>query len=165
MDDEKPKTLTIIRSAEIVESAPGGQPTKYKIEYCDQLIEHMEKGFSFESFGGKIRVCSKTLYNWSDTFPEFLQAKRMGENASRLFWENVLLENVVTRRESYYEDGNLVMRQTQLNAQAYALAMRNLHKWRMKDDVDNADQKKKEPLKLAYDPKDIKLAKELKDGK
>jgi len=51
------------------------------------LIEHMKKGHSFKTFGGIIGVCEKTLFNWSEEFPEFLQSKGMGETASHLHWE------------------------------------------------------------------------------
>lgn len=65
---------------------PGGQPPKYREEYCDLLIEHMSNGDSFETFGVYLRkmrhtpreekpICRKTLYNWADQFPEFLHAK------------------------------------------------------------------------------------------
>lgn len=68
---------------------PGGQPTLYRDEYCKQVIEHMAKGFSFESFAGVIGVCKQTLYNWIDANKEFLDAKKRGFEQSRLFWEGM----------------------------------------------------------------------------
>lgn len=67
----------------------GGRPTSYLPEYCDMLIEHMSKGFSFESFSGLIDVSNKTLYNWLDNQPKFLHAKEVAFEKSRLFWEDV----------------------------------------------------------------------------
>lgn len=55
-----------------------GQPTKYKKDYCQLLIDHMSDGYSFESFAGRhdVRVAIDTLYNWANLFPDFSEAKR-----------------------------------------------------------------------------------------
>ena len=55
-----------------------GQPTKFRKEYCDKLVDHMEKGLSFDSFSAKVRVCNATLYNWLKEYPEFAEAKKVG---------------------------------------------------------------------------------------
>lgn len=55
-----------------------GQPTTYKPEYCEMLVEHMKKGFSFESFAADIDSTRATLYNWEKAHPEFLDAKKRG---------------------------------------------------------------------------------------
>lgn len=62
-------------------------PTKYKKEYCADLVEHMAQGYSFHSFGGKIKVGARTLFDWLDRHPEFQDAKDHGEVASLYFWE------------------------------------------------------------------------------
>lgn len=66
---------------------PTGRPTDYEPEYCDKLIAHMELGYSFESFAGKIKVCKQTIYTWLEKYPEFLDAKKRGTELSRYFWE------------------------------------------------------------------------------
>lgn len=71
-----------------VKSSPG-QPTKYRPEYPQKLIEHMGQGNSFESFAGKCRVSFSTLYNWASENPEFLEAKRTGEGLNLDYWENM----------------------------------------------------------------------------
>lgn len=68
---------------------PPWRPTEYKPEYCEQLIEHMAQGYSFETFGAVVNVCYKTLYNWADKHSEFLQAKQLGITRSRMFWEKL----------------------------------------------------------------------------
>jgi hypothetical protein len=74
---------------------PGGRPPKpYYQEYCDLLIQHMEKGYSFESFGAHVSCCAKTLYNWCDQHPEFLQAKKEGELKARQKWEEMGMEGM-----------------------------------------------------------------------
>lgn len=66
-----------------------GRPTDYKPEYCQMLIEHMEEGYSYESFGGVIGVAEKTLYNWEKHHPEFLHSKEIGVQKSLIWWERV----------------------------------------------------------------------------
>lgn len=47
----------------------------------------MAEGLSFEAFAGKIGVTKRTLYNWVEAHEEFLEAKRLGFEQCRLFWE------------------------------------------------------------------------------
>jgi hypothetical protein len=82
----------------------GGAPSKYRPEYCEALIRHMEKGYSFASFGAALptpsptnenprpkqeSVCKDTLYEWANVYPEFSDAKKIAENKCRLFWERM----------------------------------------------------------------------------
>lgn len=60
---------------------------KYKKEFCQQLITHLSKGKSFESFGGTAGVTRKCLYEWVDKYPEFAHAKEVGELKSLNHWE------------------------------------------------------------------------------
>lgn len=63
-----------------------GQPTKYRPEYCEMLIEHMAKGHSYESFSASVRriypndkerhFSRETVYNWEKDNEEFLYAKK-----------------------------------------------------------------------------------------
>ena len=66
-----------------------GRPTKFDPKYIDELFEHMERGGSYKSFAGRIRVCFKTLYNW-EAFPEWANAKEIGE-AMKLYHDEQLL--------------------------------------------------------------------------
>lgn len=68
---------------------PAGAPTLYNPKYCDQLIEHMAEGYSFESFGGLIDVCRDTLFEWAKVYPEFSDAKNRAYELNRLFWEKI----------------------------------------------------------------------------
>jgi hypothetical protein len=74
---------------------PVGRPSKYKPEYCDQLREHMAQGFSLESFGGVVKVCRATLYEWAEVHPDFSDAIKEGKTASQLKWEQALQAAVV----------------------------------------------------------------------
>jgi DNA-binding XRE family transcriptional regulator len=64
-------------------------PSSYKEEYCDQLIEHMRKGLSYEAFAGVIGVSNKTIHTWEGKHPEWKEAKGIGFNACRIFWEKL----------------------------------------------------------------------------
>jgi hypothetical protein len=64
-----------------------GRPVEYDSSYCERLIDHMEQGLSFESFAGILGCCKQSLYNWAERFPEFLDAKNIGTEKSRLFYE------------------------------------------------------------------------------
>lgn len=68
---------------------PGGRPTDYKQEYCELLIEHMGNGFSFESFAALVNASKQTIYDWLAANPEFLDAKSIAFERSRLFWEKI----------------------------------------------------------------------------
>ena len=68
---------------------PVGRPTLYRPEYCQELISHMQSGFTFESFAGRIGVAKHTIYDWDKVHPEFLQAKKQGQAALEYYLEGV----------------------------------------------------------------------------
>jgi hypothetical protein len=69
----------------------GGRPTKYDPAYCDQLIAHMNHGYSFASFAGKCAISESTLYKWQADYPEFAEAHQIGIPCKRLELEYRLL--------------------------------------------------------------------------
>lgn len=64
---------------------------KYKPEYCQLLIDHMSKGYSFSTFAANINTGQGTLLDWIKRYPEFAEAKDTGEQASKRFWETLLV--------------------------------------------------------------------------
>lgn len=68
---------------------PGGRPTKYDPKFCEELIEHMKEGLSFESFAAKCDCCKDTLYEWANVHEEFSDAKKIGSEHCRIFWEKL----------------------------------------------------------------------------
>ena len=66
-----------------------GQPTKYRPEYCEKVIKHMEEGNSFWSFAGIISVSFDTLSEWTKVHPEFSESKRIGQAKLLVFDEKV----------------------------------------------------------------------------
>lgn len=112
-----------------------GRPSKYKPEFCEQLIEHMEAGLSFESFAGTLNVSKQTIYDWEKEHPAFLDAKEIAFEKSRLFWEKLGIEHIVNKSDSYGEGQS---QSRSINASVYIFNMKNRFKWRDKqpDEVD-----------------------------
>lgn len=67
---------------------------KYKPEFCQELIDHMSGGYSFDSFGARINVARSTIYKWCDDFPEFGEAKEIAFSKSQLWYERRLIAKV-----------------------------------------------------------------------
>lgn len=93
-----------------------GRPTTYDPKYCDMLVAHMTQGYSFESFGADVEgiACVATLYNWAKEHPEFLEAKKKGQQACRKFWETQGLVGMHTKG---------------FNATVWIFNMKNRFKW------------------------------------
>ncbi len=97
---------------------PAGQPTKYKRKYCKMLIEHMCKGYSFESFAADLDTCKQTLYTWLEVHPEFLDAKKLATAKSMKWWEGQGVKGLWT------EEGG-----AKLNTGVYVFNMKNRFGW------------------------------------
>lgn len=118
-----------------VEKIKPGRKTDYKTQYCDELIDHMSKGYSYESFAGSIGVVKKTLYNWEESFLEWGEAKEIAFEKCRLFWEKLGIDHVINTSDSFGE-GQSSSRS--LNSTVWIFNMKNRFKWRDKqpDEVD-----------------------------
>lgn len=101
---------------------PGGRPTKYKKAYCKQVVEFMGQGLSKEAFAGELGVCARTVYNWAEDHPEFLQAIKDGETASLRFWERLGVAGAAGKVPGF-------------NATAWIFNMKNRANWRDKQEV------------------------------
>jgi hypothetical protein len=68
-----------------------GRPSKYDPAFCERVIElATAEGLSWGACAGDIGVSRQTLTAWADAHPEFLDAKRISEARSQLFWERKL---------------------------------------------------------------------------
>lgn len=117
---------------------PVGKPTLYLEEYCDKLIEHMASGLSYESFaalvknfGRRMGVNRNTLYDWEKVHPEWCEAKEIGHEHCRFYWEKLGIEHVVNKSDSL---GDGISSSRSLNAAVWSLNMRNRFRdeWREK---------------------------------
>lgn len=109
-----------------------GRPTLYKPEYCDQLIEHMSKGYSFESFAGALRVSKQIIYDWRVKHSDFLDAFEIANELCRMFWEGLGI-NHITHIDSKFEST------PKLNSTVYMFNMKNrfYKEWRDRTEVKN----------------------------
>ena len=119
-----------------------GRISDYDPRYCEMLIEHMEKGLTFESFAAVPGVTFRTLYNWEKKHPEFFHAREIGLAKSLLWWEQSSMAAAYGKTKN------------RANAGLIMFHMRNKFK-----DLFNADAEQQESnnqtFVLAYDPKAI----------
>ena len=99
MTDEKPRKKIKIEdalkkvndgTAEKKPKAWTGAPSKYKPEYCQDLIDHMSKGHSLTAWCAGKDVIKETAYNWMRDNPEFLLAFKNAQQKAQQHWENML---------------------------------------------------------------------------
>lgn len=105
-----------------------GRPTDYKPEYCEMLVEHMKKGFSFESFAAVVDCTRSTIYKWVETHPEFSDAQSKGKMHSAMFWENMGINGAMGALDGF-------------NASAWIFNMKNRHNWRDKTETELSTSK------------------------
>ena len=80
---------------------PGGRPTKYKPEYCQQIIDHFDVPATYTTdkgeekacklplvidFAHKIGVNNDTLYEWAKVHPEFSESFKKGRKLQERIW-------------------------------------------------------------------------------
>jgi len=122
---------------------PVGRPSMYKKKYCKDLIKHMAKGMSYETFGATIDVCKSTVYGW-EAHKEFLEAKKIGFQKCQAFWEELGIHGASGRMKNF-------------SAAAYIYNCKN--RFRKSDtyghDPDN-EKSNTFNFNLAYDPKALK---------
>lgn len=112
-----------VKSSKQPEQPEPGQPTKYKPEYCQQLIDYFSiepleiireqeitdteggKYISrrlpqrfpwFEGFARKIGVHRNTLKNWCDEYPEFAEAYETAKDLQREFLVDIGLSGATS---------------------------------------------------------------------
>ena len=72
------------------EKNPVGRPSiEFKPEYCEIVLNRMSEGKSFESCGAVIGVGRRTLYNWTEKYPNFLHAWEVGKVLALKWWEDL----------------------------------------------------------------------------
>jgi hypothetical protein len=83
----------------------------------------MSAGLSFESFAGVIGVGKVTLYSWLDRHPSFLNAKNIGLERGRLFWEKIGRAAASGQRISGFDPKHF-------NTAVWIFTMKNRFGWR-----------------------------------
>ena len=121
------------------EKLPQGQPTLYRAEYDAQLIDHMSKGLSFESFAGVIGVSRSVIYDWTHAQATFLDAKMKGEQKRLLFYERIGIQGMAGKLPSF-------------NATTYVWMTKNMCNWR--DRIQTDVTSNGNTIQLAYNLED-----------
>lgn len=65
------------------------RPTKYKKEYCEDIIEFMSKGGSLTQFAADIDVCRETVYEWGRVHSDFSDAIKKAKTKCEAYWEKI----------------------------------------------------------------------------
>jgi hypothetical protein len=65
----------------------GGQPTKYRPQYCYELVDDAADGYSLTAFAGKIGVARDTLSQWGQVHPAFSVAIKRAQGCRTRWWE------------------------------------------------------------------------------
>ena len=114
----------------------GGRPTYYEQRFCELLIDHMEKGFSYESFAGLVGVSKQTIYDWEKANPDFLDSKKIGVEKSRLFWEKQGIEGIYTTEVFEQDENGSRSTKKALNSSVWIFNMKNrfMQEWRDKQE-------------------------------
>lgn len=117
-----------------------GRPSLYKPEYCEMLLEHMEQGFSLESFAGKLRVSRETLYEWMRVHADFSDTVKIAKGLSQYKWEELGREMMMGRAPGSVPS-------------LYMFNMKNRFGWADQPKESDDDKNKSRQIVLNYDPK------------
>lgn len=101
---------------------------KYSSDMCTTVIDLMSEGKSRYEIAFDLKVSTKTIEKWEETYPEFAEALFLGEEASRAWWEKLARENVV-----------ITERDKKFNTTLWASMMKKRFGW----DIVEEDPKKK----------------------
>lgn len=75
-----------------------GQPTKYRPEYCEQIIAWGKEGKSIAQMAAELGVSyNSVLVNWPKQFPEFRDAMELWEVHAEAYWESKGNDNLNNR--------------------------------------------------------------------
>ena len=66
---------------------PTGRPTKYKPQFCGEVVEHMSEGASLTSFAAEIDVARSTINEWMEHHPEFSESVKIAKAKCAAWWE------------------------------------------------------------------------------
>ena len=133
---------------------PTGRPTKYKKRYCEDVIEHMKNGASFNSFAAKIEVDDSQIRRWKQKYPDFYTACQIAEKKSLEWWENFAMQSATGRlhdpaHKGKYKKHNPGMIQFIMKQRFYRDYNRQAY-------IDPGEQQNNFNFNLSYDPANLK---------
>ena len=66
---------------------PIGRPTSYRPEIGQKVSDAMAAGLSAEAAAAKVGISARSLFNWQQEHPGFLQSIQEGRQRALLWWE------------------------------------------------------------------------------
>ena len=78
-----------------------GAPTKYREEYCEEVIELGKAGKSKVQMASHFNVARQTIDNWANDNPEFLEALNVAMAHSQTWWENAGQEGIFRQTNTF----------------------------------------------------------------
>lgn len=66
-----------------------GRPTKYRAEYCEQVIELGKLGKSLVQIASALDVTKPTLADWCELYPDFSSAMEKSRAHAQAHWEEL----------------------------------------------------------------------------
>lgn len=101
---------------------PGGRPTDYRPEFCEQVVNLARIGMGRAEIAATLGVVRATLANWERAHPEFLAAMERAGEMSLAWWSEQGRKGIWAGKE--------------FNAPAYSLQVRNRFPADFRDKVD-----------------------------
>ncbi len=83
-----------------LQPAKMGTPTKYKPEYAEQAYKLCLLGSTDVKMADFFKVCEKTLNNWKEIYPDFLQSITRGKDIA----DAEIAESLFHRAKGYKHD-------------------------------------------------------------
>ena len=68
---------------------PMGRPTKYKSDFCEEVIELGKEGKSLVQMASHFDISRQTIDNWAADNPEFLEALTRAKARAQAWWEDM----------------------------------------------------------------------------
>jgi len=126
------------------------RPSKYKDNFPNLLLDHMGKGFSFESFAALVGVTEETIHDWTRSKladgtdnprykAEFSESKKEGLIKARLFWERIGVNMTLGMPLTWIDDKGVEHKTEKYNVTAWIFNMKNRFGWRDRQDVTSGD--------------------------
>ena len=82
---------------EVEKKRPVGRPTKYKPEYCEEIIELGKQGKSIAQMASHFDVDKASIFRWAEESNDFRTALARAKAHSQTWWENAAQQNMDNR--------------------------------------------------------------------
>jgi len=76
---------------------PMGRPSKYRPEFCEQIIELGKEGKSIAQMAAHFDVDKASIYDWAAAHEDFSTALARARAHSQTWWENAAQKNMDNR--------------------------------------------------------------------